>query len=94
MKRIVILTILIGSLVGYVEASADNSSPKPQAKMTSSSASLFQSDVSAYDRKNYSVALKVFTELAKQGYAAAQLSLGVMYVVGEGVPKDYVQAAK
>ena len=29
---------------------------------------------------------------AGQGYASAQVNLGLMYANGEGVPQDYVQA--
>ena len=29
---------------------------------------------------------------AEQGYAHAQFNLGLMYALGQGVPKDYVQA--
>jgi TPR repeat protein len=32
--------------------------------------------------------------LARQGNAAAQCNLGVMYANGEGVPKNYTEAAK
>ena len=32
-------------------------------------------------------------KLAEQGNAVAQFNLGVMYEKGEGVPKDYKQAA-
>ena len=86
--------IFIGCLAGSGWASAGSPSPTPQAKTANSSASLFQSAASAYERKNYPVALKILTELAEQGDAKAQLNLGVMYANGEGVPKDYVQAAK
>ena len=92
MKPITILMIFIGCLAGSGWASAGSPSPTPQAKTANSSASLFQSAVSAYERKNYPVALKIFTELAEQGDAAAQFNLGVMYANGEGVPKDASQA--
>lgn len=94
MKPIAILMILMGSLAGSSWASVDSPSPAPQAETANSSVSLFQSGVSAYEHKNYPVALKVFTELAEQGYAGAQLNLGIMYGTSAGVPKDYVQAAK
>ncbi len=94
MKPITILMIFIGCLAGSGWASAGSPSPTPQAKTANSSASLFQSAVSAYERKNYPVALKIFTKLAEQGDANAQFALGFMYANGEGVPKDYVQAAK
>ena len=92
MKPITILMIFIGCLAGSGWASAGSSSPTPQAKTANSSASLFQSAVSAYERKNYPVALKIFTKLAEQGDAIAQSALGFMYANGEGVPKDASQA--
>ena len=92
MKPITILMIFIGCLAGSGWASAGSPSPTPQAKTANSSASLFQSAASAYERKNYPVALKIFTKLAEQGDASAQFNLGVMYANGEGVPKDASQA--
>ena len=46
----------------------------------------------AYSRGDYAVAAQWFRKSADQGNATAQDSLGVMYVNGEGVPQDYVQA--
>ncbi len=48
----------------------------------------------AYDQKDYATALKEFTPLAEQGNADAQLFLGKMYLMGEGVLKDPDQAVK
>ena len=92
MKPITILMIFIGCLAGYAWVSAGSPSPTPQAKTANSSASLFQSAASAYERKNYPVALKILTELAEQGYANAQFNLGGMYRRGEVVCKDRPQA--
>ena len=46
----------------------------------------------AYDKQDYTAALRLFRPLADQGYASAQLNLGMMYAKGQGVPQDYVQA--
>src|SRR5690625_7980969 len=92
MKPITILMIFIGCLAGSGCASTGSPSPTPQAKTANSSASLFQSAASAYERKNYPVALKILTELAEQGDAKAQFNLGVMYDNGEGGTKDASQA--
>src|SRR5690554_4202167 len=92
MKPITILMIFIGCLAGSGCASTGSPSPTPQAKTANSLASLFQSAASAYERKNYPVALKIFTKLAEQGHAYAQFNLGVMYDSGEGVPKNASQA--
>ena len=49
---------------------------------------------SAYAAGNYAKALDLYTPLAKQGVAKAQLSLGVMYYIGQGVTQSYKDAAK
>src|SRR5690349_17035146 len=46
----------------------------------------------AYNAKNYAVALKEITPLAKAGNADAQHLLGLMYYMGRGVPRDYKEA--
>ena len=48
----------------------------------------------AYEQKDYATALKEFAPLAEQGNAAAQLFLGRMYMIGQGVLKDSDQAIK
>jgi TPR repeat protein len=46
----------------------------------------------AYSQGNYTEASDWFHKAAKQGSVTAQDSLGVMYVNGEGVQRDYVLA--
>src|SRR6266700_360191 len=48
----------------------------------------------AYERKDYTVALKEFMPMAEQGNAEAQLYLGKMYMQGQGILKDPDQAVK
>lgn len=48
---------------------------------------------SAYAEGNYVKAAKLYLPLAKQGGAKAQLNLGVIYYLGQGVPQDYKEAA-
>lgn len=48
----------------------------------------------AYEQKDYATALKEFTPLAEQGNADAQLLLGKMYMLGQGVLKDPDQSSK
>ena len=48
--------------------------------------------IAAYKAGDYGVAMELWRPLAEQGHADAQLSLGVMYAFGEGVPKDDVQS--
>ncbi len=42
----------------------------------------------AYDRGDYSTALRIWSALADQGSATAQVRLGLMYARGHGVPRD------
>jgi hypothetical protein len=42
----------------------------------------------AYDRRDYATALRIWTELADQGSATAQVRLGLMYARGHGVTRD------
>jgi uncharacterized protein len=46
----------------------------------------------AYDRNDYSTAMRHWRSLADQGNAAAQSNLALMCAKGQGVSKDYVQA--
>jgi len=48
----------------------------------------------AYQEEDYATAVKESTPLAAQGNADAQLLLGRMYLMGEGVSKDTDQAIK
>jgi len=45
----------------------------------------FKEGKAAYDAKNYAKAFKEFSQAADQGFAEAQVNLGVMYSKGEGV---------
>ena len=49
---------------------------------------------SAYQRKDYSTAVRLFQDLAEQGNANAQYNLGNLYRTGQGVPQDYAEAAR
>ena len=48
----------------------------------------------AYHQRDFSTAVKEFTTLAEQGNWEAQLILGKMYMLGQGVPKDSDLAIK
>lgn len=52
----------------------------------------FLEGASAYNARNYALALKEVTPPAKAGDADAQHLLGLMYYMGRGVPRDYKQA--
>ena len=53
----------------------------------------FQAGVDAYERGDYSTALKEWLPLAEAGNGEAQSFLGEMYRKGEGVTQDYQKAA-
>ena len=52
----------------------------------------FAEGATAYNNKNYALALKEIAPLAKAGNADAQHLLGLMYYMGRGVQQDYKQA--
>ena len=54
----------------------------------------FDSAMRAYEKKEYAVALTEFTAVAEQGDEEAQLIVGKMYMIGQGVEKDSEQAIK
>jgi TPR repeat protein len=54
----------------------------------------FDSAMRAYKEKQYTAALTEFTAIAAQGNADAQLIVGKMYMIGQGVEKDSDQAMK
>jgi hypothetical protein len=47
----------------------------------------------AYDRGDYATAAQLCLPLAERGDARAEYLLGMLYDLGHGVPKNYVQAA-
>ena len=51
-----------------------------------------QAGAEAFERGDYSTALRELRPLAEHGDSLAQSMLGWMYEWGEGVPKDYMQA--
>ena len=52
----------------------------------------FTEGANAYNARNYALALKEITPLARAGNADAQHLLGLMYYMGRGVTRDYKQA--
>jgi hypothetical protein len=60
--------------------------------VTGSAMAGFTEGANAYNARNYALALKEITPLARSGNADAQHLLGLMYYMGRGVPRDYKQA--
>lgn len=52
----------------------------------------FTEGATAYNSKNYAVALKEIRPLAQAGNADAEHLMGLMYYMGRGVPQDYKAA--
>lgn len=52
----------------------------------------FSEGATAYNARNYTLALKEIAPLARAGNADAQHLLGLMYYMGRGVERDYQQA--
>lgn len=52
----------------------------------------FAEGATAYNSKNYAVALKEIRPLAQAGNADAEHLMGLMYYMGRGVPQDYKAA--
>jgi uncharacterized protein len=48
----------------------------------------------AMERRDYATALRLLRPLSDQGNADAQLRLGVLYFVGQGVPQDFAEAVR
>ena len=54
----------------------------------------YQEGTDAFDRGDYTTALKEFQALADRNDARGQYALGVMHDMGEGVPENLEEAAK
>jgi uncharacterized protein len=53
----------------------------------------FQKGQVAFERRNYTTALREWEPLAEQGHADAQRGLGELYRIGKGVRQNYKTAA-
>jgi uncharacterized protein len=54
----------------------------------------FEEGVEAWFHNDYATALRLWRPLADQGDANAQMKLGLMYELGQGVPKNNAEALK
>ena len=54
----------------------------------------FDAGMAAWGRGDYQAALNEFRPLAELGDASGQISLGLMYLNGDGLPQDYTEAAR
>jgi TPR repeat protein len=60
--------------------------------ITPAHANTFDQGWAAYDAKDYPKAFKILLPLAEKGDTRAQVTIGVMYENGEGIPKDTAKA--
>ena len=54
----------------------------------------FEDATAAHDRGDYATAYRLWKPMAEQGIAEAQLMLGIIYGIGQGVPQDSAEATK
>jgi len=54
----------------------------------------FKQAVDAQYSKDYVKAAQLYRQGANRGHAASQHELGMMYLLGQGVPQDFVEAYK
>ena len=77
-------------------AAAARADPGPgfqlAAKKKPSTTGNYKKGLRAASKQDFATALRIFTELAKQGHSGAQFNLGVMYHHGRGVKKNYKKA--
>jgi len=52
----------------------------------------FDETEAAYNRGDYTTALREWRPLAKQGDDVAQFTLGTIYGLGQGVPQDFAES--
>src|SRR5262245_25953235 len=110
MKRLSLITIILGGFLGCAAANSDQGAPRvpgptTTAQVTSDhrsqtaaprgdAAKALQRGEAAYSRKDYGTALREWQPLAQQGNAIAQNWLGRMYQQGLGVTKDETEAVR
>lgn len=61
---------------------------------TAAAAGSFEEAESAYQHGDYVLAAQLFRPLAEENDVGAQLRLGGMYILGQGVPKDNAEGLK
>lgn len=86
LKELKLFKEVIISLIILISATMSGNS--------SASSADFQTGLNAFERQDYDTALKVWTPLATEGFADAQLMLGVMYLSGAGLPINYTKAMR
>lgn len=65
----------------------------PQKALSLTAEPSFEAAKAAYERGNFATAARLSKPLAEKGDALSQIALGFLYFSGQGMPKDYVEAA-
>jgi TPR repeat protein len=89
-----LLAIAALSLAGCDEAPTKTEVAQSPKSAQAEAAKSFDAAVAAYDRNDFTTALRIYRELEAQGHARAQFNLGMMYHAGLGVARDYREAAR
>ena len=81
--------------IAWYRKSADQGYAEAQAKVKTGTTAItgLQTGLDAYQRGDYPAALKALIPLANKGDATAQLHLGLMNEMGQGVPQNHKKAA-
>ena len=85
----ILIAVMAVSLFGFGPLQAQ---PFHPPLLTAAQKAGLDQAAGAYGRADYAAALRIWRQLADQGNASAQNSLGQMYLQGKGVPQDYTQA--
>jgi len=86
------LTVLLAALSVATQSQAQAESLTSGKQVARADA--FEDGLAAYKQGDYHTAYQVFRSLAEQGDARGQNGLGNMYVTGQGVAKDDVEAVR
>jgi TPR repeat protein len=71
-----------------------SSTAEDQPTESTTSVDPLEDGVAAYQRGDFSTALRLFQPLAERGDASAQCNIGVMYEQGRGVAQNYREAMR
>ena len=90
--RRTLIVVLAGALLCGCTVSSLAGQAEEPGMAASSPERLWEQGREAYERKDYAEAVRWYRKAAEQGHARAQNNLGVMYVAGQGVSQDLVNA--
>ena len=89
-KRLVLVVAMLFALA----ACEEDAGGETKAQGTPAQNAAFKAGKAAFERDDYSHAVREWRPLAEEGHALAQGNLGVMYNEGLSVAQNYVKAAE